>query len=76
MNITDVDNYVGAKIGPDGHLRRRIAPRKPHVKVCSGINGPSKTLVERWVDFFFWLCLVLGFVRSIPARDDATLMEN
>ena len=40
------------------------------------INGTSKSLVERLVDFKFYALSVLGYLGSISAPDGATLKEE
>ena len=43
--------YVGNMVGPEGHLHRWTAPREKFIQRARKINGTSRSLVERLVDF-------------------------
>ena len=55
MKITRVVKYVGAMIGPDGHLHRWTAHRNKFVTTCGNMNESSESLVERLVEFKIYL---------------------
>ena len=67
--------YVGTMIGPEDHIHRWTAPRKNHPE-GQKINGTSKSLVKRLVDFKVYALSVLGHLGSISAPDEATPKEE
>ena len=66
---------VGTMIGSEGHIHRWTAPRVKFIQRAGKINGTSKSLVERLVDFKICALSVLGHLGSISACDRATLKE-
>ena len=52
------------------------APREKIIQRTRKINGTSKSLVERLVDFKIYALSVLGYMGSISAPDEATLKEE
>ena len=63
-------------IGPEGYLHRWTAPRKKFIQRTRKINGTSKSLVERLVDFKIFALSVLGYLGFISAPDGAILKEE
>ena len=60
MKIVKYAKYVGTMIGPEGYFHRRTAPRKKFTERTRKINGTSKSLVERLIDFKIHALSVLG----------------
>ena len=76
MKIVKYAEYVGTMFRPEGFLHRWTAPRKKFIQRTRKINGTSKSLVERLVDFKVYAFSVLGYLGSISAPDGAALNEE
>ena len=76
MKIVKYAKYVGTVIGPEGYLHRWTTPRERFFQRARKTNGTSKSLVERLIDFKIYALSVLEYLRSISARDVATLKEE
>ena len=63
-------------IGPEGYLHRWTAPREKFFQRTRKINGTSKSLVERLIDFKIYALSVLEYLGSISAPDGAILKEE
>ena len=63
-------------LAPEGNLNRWTAPRKKFIQRTRKINGNSRSLVERLIDFKIYALSVLGSLGSISAPDGATLREE
>ena len=59
-------------IGAEGYL----APREKFIQKARKINGTSRSLLERLVDFEMYALSVLEYLGSISALDRATLTEE
>ena len=67
MKIVQYAKYVGTMIGPEGYLHRWTAPRKKFIQRARKINGTSKSLVQRLIDFKVYALSVHGYLGSICA---------
>ena len=76
MKIVRYAKYVGTMIGPEGHVHRWTTPRERFFQRTRKINGTSKCLVKRLIDFKIYALSVLGHWGSISAPDGATLKEE
>ena len=76
MTIVRYAKYVGTMIGPEGYVHRWTTPRERFFQRTRKINGTSKCLVKRLIDFKIYALSVLGHWGSISAPDGATLKEE
>ena len=76
VKIVKYAKYVGTMSGPEGYLHRWTAPWEKFIRRTRKINGTSKSLAERLVDFRICALSVLGYSGSISAPDGATLKEE
>ena len=67
MKVVKYAKYVGSMVGPEGYLHRWTAPREKFIQRTKKVNGASKSLAERLVDFKIHALPVHGYFRSISA---------
>ena len=64
MKIVKYAKYVGTMIGPEGYFHRWTAPLEKFIHRTGKINGTSKSLFERLVDFKKYALSVLGYLGT------------
>ena len=67
---------VGTIVGLDGFLHRWTALHQNFIWRTMKIDGTTKSLVERLVDFKIYALPVPGYLGSISAPDRATIKEE
>ena len=73
MKIVKYAKYGSTMFGPEGYFHRWTAPRKKYIQRTRKINGTSKSLAERLIDFKKYALSVLRYLGSISAPDGATV---
>ena len=76
MKTVNYARYVGTMILPEGYLHRWTAQCDKFIQGARKINGSTKSIVERLVDFKIYASSALGYWGSISAAEEATLKEE